>query len=186
MPVTRTPPEIWIAEALRALSIGGPDAVRVELLAQKIGVTKGGFYWHFEDRQALLAAVLDEWERAGTVDIIERIEAEAPATDGRTLLQTMFAITTSPDGEELTRAELAIRVWAKRDADVAERVRRVDRIRMGYLRSLFSQVCTSPDDVEARSLATASIMMGSQLMQTEHANHTRAELVKILLDRMLL
>jgi len=185
MPVTRTPPEVWIAEAFRALSLGGPDAVRVELLAQKIGVSKGGFYWHFEDRGALLTAVLEEWERAGTWDIIERIEAQAASKDARVRLQTMFRITTEPDGDELIRAELAIRVWGKRDESVAERVRRVDRRRMDYLRSLFSQVCASPEDVEARSLATASIMMGSQLMETEHGFYSRAELIRIVLERML-
>ncbi|MGV0579347.1 TetR/AcrR family transcriptional regulator [Mycolicibacterium elephantis] len=185
MPVTRTPPEVWIAEAFRALGVGGPEAVRVELLAQKIGVTKGGFYWHFEDREALLTAVLEEWERAGTWDIIERIEAESPSTDARARLQTMFRITTAPDGDELTRAELAIRVWGKRDEDVAERIRRVDRRRMDYLRSLFGQICESPEDVEARSLAASSIMMGSQLMETEHGKYSRAELIKIVLDQML-
>ncbi len=34
-----------------------------EPLAQALGVTKGGFYWHFEDRRALLEEMLDTWER---------------------------------------------------------------------------------------------------------------------------
>ena len=48
---TRTPRTSWIEEGLRALAAGGPDAVRVEALAQALGVTKGGFYWHFDDRR---------------------------------------------------------------------------------------------------------------------------------------
>jgi AcrR family transcriptional regulator len=52
-----------VEEGLRALGDGGLDAVRVESLAQAIGVTKGGFYWHFADRGALLDEVLDAWER---------------------------------------------------------------------------------------------------------------------------
>ena len=51
---TRTPRSSWIEEGLRALAAGGPDAVRIELLAQALGVTRGGFYWHFDDRRALL------------------------------------------------------------------------------------------------------------------------------------
>ena len=47
---TRTPRQRWIEEALRALAAGGPDAVRIEPLAKSLGVTRGGFYWHFEDR----------------------------------------------------------------------------------------------------------------------------------------
>ena len=52
--ITRTPRSRWIEEGLRALAAGGPDAVRVEALAQALGVTKGGFYGHFADRNALL------------------------------------------------------------------------------------------------------------------------------------
>ena len=58
---TRTPRASWIEEGLRALAAGGPDAVRIELLAQALGVSKGGFYWHFDDRSALLDEMLDTW-----------------------------------------------------------------------------------------------------------------------------
>ena len=50
MAVARTPRGRWVEEGLRALAAGGPDAVRIEPLAQALGVTKGGFYWHFADR----------------------------------------------------------------------------------------------------------------------------------------
>ncbi|HYP55470.1 MAG TPA: helix-turn-helix domain-containing protein, partial [Solirubrobacterales bacterium] len=50
MPATRTPRTAWVEEGLRALATGGPDAVRVEALARALGVTKGGFYWHFDGR----------------------------------------------------------------------------------------------------------------------------------------
>ena len=52
--------EPWIAAALECIAEGGIDAVRVEVLARDLGVTKGGFYWHFADREALLAAVTAE------------------------------------------------------------------------------------------------------------------------------
>ena len=50
----RTPRGAWVHAGLQALAAGGPDAVRVETLAVWLGVSKGGFYWHFADRQALL------------------------------------------------------------------------------------------------------------------------------------
>src|SRR5260370_13787965 len=73
---TRTPRRRWIDEGLRALAAGGPDAVRIEPLAKALGVTRGGFYWHFEDREALLTEMLDTWERAATDEVIERVERE--------------------------------------------------------------------------------------------------------------
>ena len=55
MAVARTPRRRWIEEGLRALAAGGPEAVRIEVLAQALGVSKGGFYGYFADREALLA-----------------------------------------------------------------------------------------------------------------------------------
>ena len=64
-PPTRTPRSSWIDAGLSALAAGGPDAVRIEPLAKALGVTRGGFYWHFENRRALLDEMLDTWERTG-------------------------------------------------------------------------------------------------------------------------
>src|SRR3954468_14056119 len=85
---TRTPRASWIEEGLRALGVGGPDAVRIEKLAQALGVTKGGFYWHFEDREALLVEMLDAWERVVIDDVIERVEGKGG--DARAKLQRLF------------------------------------------------------------------------------------------------
>ena len=73
---TRTPRSEWINQGLRALAAGGPDAVRIEPLAQALGVTRGGFYWHFSDRRALLEEMLDTWERVTTEEVTERLERE--------------------------------------------------------------------------------------------------------------
>src|SRR4051794_6442265 len=73
---TRTPGAAWIDEGLRALAAGGPGAVRIEPLAKALGVTRGGFYWHFRDRGALLEALLDTWERRSTDEVLERVERE--------------------------------------------------------------------------------------------------------------
>src|SRR3954467_11690855 len=92
-PPTRTPPAKWIEEGLRALGAGGPDAVRVEALARALGVTKGGFYNHFDDRPALLDEMLDTWERLGVDAVIEQVEAEGG--DGRAKLWRLFEVTAS-------------------------------------------------------------------------------------------
>ncbi|MEA2418333.1 MAG: hypothetical protein QOE60_539, partial [Thermoleophilaceae bacterium] len=68
---TRTPRGTWIEAGLRALAAGGPDRVRIEPLAGALGVTRGGFYWHFANRQALLEEMLDTWERIGVDEVIE-------------------------------------------------------------------------------------------------------------------
>ena len=76
MASTRTPRGSWIGKGLQALAEGGPDAVRIEPLARELGVTKGGFYWHFDGRRALLEEMLDAWERVVIDEVIDRVERE--------------------------------------------------------------------------------------------------------------
>src|SRR5215204_5612797 len=101
MALTRTPRSGWIDQGLRALAAGGPDAVRVESLAQALGVTKGGFYWHFDGRPALLEEMLDTWERVGVDEVIERVESDGG--DARAKLRRLFAIAAS--GDEVLRTD---------------------------------------------------------------------------------
>lgn len=174
-PPTRTPRSKWIEHGLRALAAGGPDAVRIEPLAQSLGVTRGGFYWHFTDRNALLDAMLDSWERVTTEEVTERLEREGG--DAAVKLRRLLALT-SPG---VVKTDLAIRDWARHDPAVAERLRRVDNRRMGYLRSLFGSFCSDAKDVEARSLLAYSLLIGNHFIAADHTPHDRAG----ILDRAL-
>jgi AcrR family transcriptional regulator len=175
----RTPRRAWIDAALQALAEGGPDAVRVEALARRLGVSKGGFYWHFKDRRALLDEMLDNWEKAVVEDVIAQVESE-PA-DPRAKLQQLFELAPSVD----FAVELALRDWSRRDDEVAERLHRVDNRRMGYLRSLFGQFCADEDDVEARSMLAFSLFIGSYFIAARHAEKTRSEVLQLAIDRLL-
>ena len=176
----RTPRSKWIDEGLRALAAGGPDAVRIEPLAQALGVTRGGFYWHFDDRRALLDEMLDTWEWATTDEVIERVESEGG--DARTKLRRTFALTSSI--EELLAIDLAVRDWSRRDQTVAERLRRVDNRRMDYLRSLFGAFCPDEDDVEARCMVFYSLWIGNHFIAADHGARGRADVLKQALRRL--
>src|SRR3954471_3740176 len=126
----RTPKESWIEEGLRALGVGGPDAIRIETLASTLGVTKGGFYGHFDNRQAFLDELLDTWERLFTDAIIEQVSARSG--DAREKLRQLFAIAVSVD--DMVMIELALREWARRETSVGTRLRRVDNHRMDFMR----------------------------------------------------
>jgi AcrR family transcriptional regulator len=174
MAVTRTPRGRWIEEGLRALAAGGPDAVRVEPLAQALGVSKGGFYWHFADRGALLGEVLDAWEQANLEAVIDRVERDGG--DARMRLRRLFALAFA--GTEALRTDLAVRDWAVRDPAVAERVRRVDNRRMEYLRELFAVLGPDQADVEARCLLALSLWIGNHFLAAEHGGRSRAEVLE--------
>jgi AcrR family transcriptional regulator len=180
---TRTPRTSWIEEGLRALGVGGLDAVRIEALAQALGVTKGGFYWHFDDRRALLEEMLDTWERVVIDEAIERVEAEGG--DARAKLRRLFALASSREARALGSVDLAIREWARRDKSVARRLRRIDNRRMGYMRSLFGAFCPNEDEVEARCLIALSVLVGSRFIAADHGANRRADVVKLSLGRLL-
>jgi len=177
-PPTRTPRSSWIDEGLRALGDGGPEAVRIELLAQELGVSKGGFYWHFKDRQALLEEMLDAWERTWVDEVIERVEGEGG--DARARLRRLFALGSSFAGEPM-KIELTIRDWARRERAVAKRLKRVDNRRMNYMRSLFGAICENDDDVEARCLLAFSLFVGSPFIIVDHGGRSRAEVAELAL-----
>jgi AcrR family transcriptional regulator len=179
---TRTPRSGWIDEGLRALAGGGPDAVRVEALAKALDVTKGGFYWHFDDRRALLEEMLDTWERVMVDEVIERVEGQGG--DARERLRKLFAIAASRDVRWLLMTDLAIRDWARRDKTVARRLQRVDNRRMEYMRSLFGEFCPDEDDVEVRCFLAFSVWIGNHFTAAEHGSRSRAEVLALALRRL--
>ena len=180
---TRTPRSSWIEEGLRALGVGGPDAVRIEALAEALGVTKGGFYWHFDDRRALLDEMLDAWERVGVDEVIEQVERVGG--DARDQLWQLWRLASEESIGDLMKIDLAVRDWARRDQEVAERLRRVDNRRMDYMRSLFRAFCRDEDEVEARCLIAFSLWIGNHFIAADHGDRARNEVVALVMRRLL-
>ena len=156
----RTPRTEWIDAGLRALAAGGPDAVRIEPLAQELGVTRGGFYWHFESRRAFLEAMLDTWERRSTDETLERVEREGG--DARDRVRRAGMLTFS---RELLPVDL--------------------NRRMEYLRSLIGTICPDADDVEARSLLAFSLAIGNHFIAADHGRGSRSKVLDAAMERLL-
>lgn len=114
--------EAWARRALDVLRIEGIQGVRVERLARDLGVTKGSFYWHFKDRNALYRNMLDYWADAYTQVVVGNTEFHDDDPGG-SLMAAMKMVRR--DG--LDQYEMAIRAWADRDRMAEQAVRRVDR-----------------------------------------------------------
>jgi AcrR family transcriptional regulator len=193
MPPTRTPRTSWIDAGLRALAEGGPDAVRVETLAETLGVTKGGFYWHFADRNALLSEMLDTWEQVMIDEVVQRVESEGG--DARERLRRLFTLgragpavassLTAVAPRELLKIDLAIRNWARGDKTVGRRLKRVDTRRIDYLRSLFGQICQDEDEVEVRCLLVMTLFVGSAFIAADYGQSRRSQVLDLALTRLL-
>jgi AcrR family transcriptional regulator len=179
MAKARTPRYAWIAAARQALAEGGPGAVRVEVLAASLGVSKGGFYWHFANRDALLDEVLGAWETAMVDDVITQVSAATD--DPRAMIRYLFDLAPTAD----FALELALREWSRRDRGVARRVRSVDRRRMAWLRSIFGQLTSDPDEVDARSMLAYSLLIGSWFIVAHPDRRTRLEQLRRAREHLL-
>ncbi len=147
----------WTRAALKVLAEQGIDAVRVEALAKMLNITKGSFYWHFKDREALLSAMLDDWRRRATSDIIARLERthEPAEVRLRKLLRLPFLGPRSKLGADV---ELSIRIWGKRDPRVRSILEEVDTLRLGHIRKLLEEAGVAEQECLARAVIAYSFI----------------------------
>ncbi len=129
----------WLAEAMEMLRERGIDHVKVEPLAQRLGMTKGSFYWHFKDRHDLLRSLPEYWARAQTDPVMAHVQTidGGPIDKMRAILE--FLAREDPD-----RYDNAMRAWAQFDPEVAAAVAQIDDRRMALARSLFEEAGLDP------------------------------------------
>ncbi len=144
-PTPRFDREAWLSAALEVIAREGQAKLRVERLASQLGVTKGSFYHHFENRDDFVRSLITYWASAFTDRVIDEVGSmEAPAEER--LLRLMQII----DREGLDRYDIAFRSWAAQDPAVAEDVRKVDLLRYQFLKSLFVEMGFAETDLDDR------------------------------------
>ncbi|MFJ3922278.1 TetR/AcrR family transcriptional regulator [Streptomyces sp. NPDC090022] len=144
----------WTMAALRALARGGAAAVAVDVLARQLGVSRGSFYWHFENREALLVAALETWERRGTAEVIAAVREQA---DPLARARALFAEALGD--EEIAGLEPALAAEAGHPA-VAEVVARVTRTRLAFLEEVYTGLGLGQQDARHRALAAYAAYLG--------------------------
>ncbi len=156
-------PGDWAEAALDALARGGVAAVAVEPLAKALGTTKGSFYWHFADRNALLEATLGLWETRDTDRVIAAIdESQDVTTRLRNLLGLAFSSVGGVSTEEAEGAgtvELALQASASH-ALVAPILERVTKRRLALLTRLFTELGMPQAQARDRGLLAYTAFLG--------------------------
>ncbi|MAK60231.1 MAG: TetR family transcriptional regulator [Ponticaulis sp.] len=154
---TKLEAQDWINAALDQLASHGIEGVRVELLAKRLNVTKGSFYWHFKDRDDLHESMLAHWRRRATLALIERLNKSESLPKDRLmkLLRLPIQGKRSAWGADV---ELAIRLWGKRDHRAAAALKEVDELRTRYITQLFVACGVPPEEAEARANLAYSYM----------------------------
>jgi AcrR family transcriptional regulator len=151
---------------------GGVGAVAVEPLAARLGATKGSFYHHFENRDALIKAALDDWERSATEEVIERLQMlPDPGERLRAVIAT--AISDRAGG-----ARDAALLAAATHPLVRPAVERVTSRRLGYFTEMYRKLGLSPARARRRALLlyTSYVGLVDYLRVGLHGDVTDAEL----------
>jgi len=153
-PDKKLSPDDWARAALDAVAAGGVEAVSVEGLARSLCVTKGSLYWHYADRSALITAALELWERIGTIEIIERLDAiEDPAAR----LRALFELSIGDARNGPVDSALAARVD---DPVVGPVVERVARRRVEFLERAYRDLGLGPAAAAASARIAYSTYLG--------------------------
>lgn len=156
--------EVWLAAARDAFVTSGIDAVKIQPLATRLGLSRTSFYWFFEDRAQLLQALLDDWRDTNTSRLVD-------ATDGfaQSITEAVLNVigVFLPGGGFEAGLDLAVRGWAHQSDAVAEAVNLEDETRLSAIRQMFARFGFDPDEADVRARTMYLVQIGYISMQVQ-------------------
>lgn len=152
---TRLAVDDWIQAGYAVLAQEGIKSLKIDRLCERLGVTKGSFYWHFTDIASYRIALVDAW--GASRDEERRHFGEPTDTPPRERLSQMM--TTLVDARHWT-LERAMREWARTDEAVAASVRAADGRVLGAVRQAFLDYGFDTDEADLRAAATFAAGIG--------------------------
>ena len=163
----------WLDLALSALAVEGVDHVTVLALSERLGVSRSSFYWYFKNRDELLYALLDRWDRLNTRSIVT--EAEQPAATVNEAVCNVFrcwinSLIFSP------RLDFAVREWARRSAHVRRALDRSDCLRTEALKAVFVRFGYEDEDAFVRARVLYYMQIGYYALDLKEPIETRLNL----------
>lgn len=160
----------WERGALEMIADEGVGALAVEALARRLGVTKGSFYWHFKNREALLQAALNHWEADDTRELSGHIDAA-----GEHPRERLGALFRWVSGEAQAHRIYAALLQALDHALVKPMMTRVSQRRMEFLEQAFRQAGLDSDAARHRARLTYAAYVGflqlNLTLEMPHLSH---------------
>ena len=148
--------EDWVTAGLEVLVESGVTAVKVLPIAERLGVTRGSFYWHFQSRGALLSRLLDTWESSNTSALVRAATAPGTLVDRYVALSRLWLGWSDFD----PRLDVAVRNWGRSDPAVLERVRAADEKRVAALTEMIEPEGHGPAMTRHRARTLYWVQMG--------------------------
>jgi AcrR family transcriptional regulator len=174
----------WIAAAFKALTAGGPQAIKVEAIARHLKVSKGSFYWHFANVDALKSQMLEHWYEMATSGIIANIDATSGKPEDKLTALVDLVSGNLSEAYGGVSVEAAIRDWGKYSKQVGDMIKKVDHQRLDFLIEQFAAY--GYDRKNSRSCAAILYagLIGLETLAAQEMADIRSDL-HILLQRLL-
>jgi AcrR family transcriptional regulator len=177
----------WLDAAYDAVVEGGFDNVRVLVLADTLGVTRGSFYWHFAGHADLIAALLGRW-REREIGPDRRLQSESTA-DPEADLTRLLDAALAHAGADLAdmRFELAVRGLGRRDPEVAKLLVEVDQARVSLFEHAYRRLTGDPKAATELAALFYLVIAGSHqaLSRPSSSPRAKAYLTRIIADYLI-
>ena len=162
--------EGWLEAAYAVLIREGVDAVKILPLAEHLKLSRTSFYWHFENREALLLALAEMWASRTTRPRIAATEGSAE-TETEAMLNVIGCFLRPETFD--AKMEFAMRGWGLKDAAILAQVAEADHARLKALGAMLERWGHSPHDADVRARTIYLVQIGYISMQVEETLETR-------------
>jgi len=161
--------EGWLEAGYGALIDSGVDGVKIQILAKQLGLSRTSFYWFFHDREELLDALLEYWEKRTTQPLISSATQYA-----ETLAEAMLNVLSCFLSDSFdSRLEFAVRSWALQNTEVATLIENADAARLAALHAMLVQWGHVPAEADVRARTIYLVQIGYISMQARETIETR-------------
>ncbi len=152
----------WEQAAVELIAEKGVQAVAIEPLARRMGITKGSFYWHFPNRESLLEQALHRWEEHDARNLSTSLgEIDQP----RDRLISFFRRVGK---EKLTHEVYSSLCAAAGHPQVEPVLERVANRRMAHLSAAFREMGMPEAQANSQGRLTYSVYLGFLQLQRQH------------------
>ena len=161
----------WVSAALEVLVSEGIGAVKILPLAKKLGVTRGSFYWHFENHEALLNRLLEVWEETNSGSIIRAATLEGSIVDRYVALMRCWLGMERFD----PRLEVAVRNWGRSNPELWQKLRATDERRVDACVQMLAAEVSDPVMRLHRARTIYFLQMGWYELEVDEPMDDRIE-----------
>jgi len=160
----------WIDFALTTLAHEGFNALKADVLARQLGVSRGSFYWHFGDLDTFHGRVIEHWRQSATEAIIADVERYNSAEE------RLDALARHGYGHDVV-LETRMRAWADTNVEVARVLSEIDHRRREYIEQVLVEAGIAPSLAATRAQLLYWTYLGAAV--------SRSKLTGERLDRMV-